>query len=335
VPEPAPPLSRRAARARVEADPAAIARHARAARTERVRRWLTLIVIAVLLAGGAAAVTAAIAGPVVDGPEAHRQAPPPHAAPTVDGLPVPAQTTVPTVSCDAPGVAAALSGGTDADVIAALGGAAAFREAVAAGAAPCVNLSEGARTWVVVNKLRPLEPVDYWPEPQERAAGVRQVSGGPLRADAAAALAQLAAASLAENAGEVAINSSFRSYDSQVRVHAGHVSQLGEAAADLVSARPGYSEHQTGLAVDLVACAGGCGALESFGGTTQAEWVAGNAWRFGFVVRYEDGYTATTGYEWEPWHLRYIGVELAAAYHDGGFHTLEDFFGLPAAPAYG
>jgi hypothetical protein len=68
--------------------------------------------------------------------------------------------------------------------------------------------------------------------------------------------------------------------------------------------------------------------------TAQGAWVAANAWRFGFIVRYEDGQTAITGYEAEPWHLRYIGPELAQVYHDGGFHTLEDFFGLPAAPGY-
>ena len=51
-------------------------------------------------------------------------------------------------------------------------------------------------------------------------------------------------------------------------------------------------------------------------------------------MRYESGQTGTTGYEWEPWHLRYIGTDLAAAYHDGGFHTLEDFFGLDPAPDY-
>ena len=59
-----------------------------------------------------------------------------------------------------------------------------------------------------------------------------------------------------------------------------------------------------------------------------------HAWEFGWIIRYEDGYTPVTGYSPEPWHLRYIGPELAAAYHDGGWHTLEEFFGLAAAPGY-
>ena len=62
--------------------------------------------------------------------------------------------------------------------------------------------------------------------------------------------------------------------------------------------------------------------------------MAENGWRYGFIVRYEPGQTAVSGYDSEPWHLRYIGPQLAAAYHDGGFHTLEAFFGLPAAPNY-
>ena len=73
----------------------------------------------------------------------------------------------------------------------------------------------------------------------------------------------------------------------------------------------------------------------AIGGTPQSDWIAENAWRYGFIVRYEQGRTATTGYSAEPWHLRFIGRELAGAYADGGFHTLEEFFGLEPAPDYG
>lgn len=236
--------------------------------------------------------------------------------------------------CADPAVAAALQGGADVDVIAAVGGAEAFRSAVVGGNAPCLSLTEPHRVWVVVNKQRALDPIDYWPEPQARAEGVQRTSGGHLRADVAVAVSQLAAAAAAEGAGAVGVNSGFRSYAIQQSTYAGHVGALGRDAADLISARPGHSEHQTGLAVDLVACDRGCGTLERFAGTPQAEWLAANAWRFGFIVRYENGMTAVTGYDWEPWHLRYLGVDLAKAYHDGGFRTLEEFFGLPAAPGY-
>ena len=109
----------------------------------------------------------------------------------------------------------------------------------------------------------------------------------------------------------------------------------GQAGADLISARPGFSEHQTGLAADVVACAGGrCGAIEQLAGTPQGAWVAEHAWEHGYIVRYQDGQTPITGYQPEPWHLRYIGPDLARAYREGGFRTLEEFFGLPAAPDY-
>ena len=136
-------------------------------------------------------------------------------------------------------------------------------------------------------------------------------------------------------AGTIGVSSGFRPYDFQVDTYNRYVSMRGKAAADLRSARPGHSEHQTGLAVDVVACDSGCGDHDGFGGTPQSDWIAENAWRYGFIVRYEEGRTATTGYSAEPWHLRFIGRELAGAYADGGFHTLEEFFGLEPAPDYG
>lgn len=101
------------------------------------------------------------------------------------------------------------------------------------------------------------------------------------------------------------------------------------------TARPGYSEHQTGLTIDLVACgASACSGIDSFGATAQGRWTAANAHRFGFIVRYESGQTYVTGYAPEPWHLRYVGVALASDYRAGGFRTLEQYFDTPAAPTY-
>ena len=251
--------------------------------------------------------------------------------PVADSAP---ETTAAGDYCADPAFQQALASGSDADAIAAAGGAEAFRSAIAAGAAPCIDLHSAGRTWVVVNKLNALDPIDYWPEPQARAENVERTSGGHMRADVAQALSQLVAAARDEGAGTIGVNSGFRSYDLQVSTYRGYVGQLGQHGADLTSARPGHSEHQTGLAVDVVACNPGCGAIEQFGGTAQSDWVAANAHRFGFIIRYDDGDTATTGYDYEPWHLRYIGPELAACYAEGGYRTLEDFFGLPAAPDY-
>ncbi|WP_405374824.1 MULTISPECIES: M15 family metallopeptidase [unclassified Microbacterium] len=238
-------------------------------------------------------------------------------------------------TCAAPAVVDALSAGSDDDVITAFGGGAAFRDAVASDGAPCIDLHDASRLWVVVNKRNALEPLEYWPTPQGRPESTRIVAGGYLLQRTASALDELSAAVTDAGAGTVAVSSGFRPYAFQVETYQRHVANRGQAAADLRSARPGHSEHQTGLAVDVVACdGGGCGDHDGFGGTPQSDWIVDNAWRFGFIVRYESGRTPTTGYSPEPWHLRYLGEELAAAYHQGGYETLEEFFGLDDAPDY-
>lgn len=265
----------------------------------------------------------------------------PRATPTPSPTPTPTPTRPPTPSpeplpCETDAVVAALADGSDADVIAAFGGGEPFRAAVAAGEAPCIDVHEAGRLWVVTNKRNALEPIDYWPEPQGRPQGTRIIAGGWLLEETAVALDALSAAVADAGAGAIAVSSGFRPYDNQVETYRRHVANRGQAGADLRSARPGHSEHQTGLAVDVVACdASGCGDHDGFGGTAQSDWIAENAWRFGFVVRYEEGRTGTTGYSAEPWHLRYIGRELAEAYAGGDHATLEDFFGLEPAPDYG
>ena len=235
--------------------------------------------------------------------------------------------------CAQAAVQTALASGGDDAVVAAFGGGAAFRAAIAAGNAPCIDLSDPARDWVVVNKARALRPVTFAPgsfgDPALAVDGA-----GSLRGDVSQALDQLSAATDAAGAGSIALASGYRSYDTQVQTYSGQIAQYGQAHGDAVSARPGHSEHQTGMAADVVSCAGGCGSIDSFGDTQASAWVAQNAWQYGFIVRYVSGQTPVTGYDPEPWHLRYIGVPLATAYHEGGFSSLEQFFGLPAAPAY-
>jgi D-alanyl-D-alanine carboxypeptidase len=186
--------------------------------------------------------------------------------------------------------------------------------------------------WVVVNKQRPLNPADYYP-PDLRAP---QVPYGAYdqRTEAATAVEQMFAAFLAETGQEMESISGFRSYDSQVSTYNGWVNQLGQAQADLVSARPGHSEHQTGLAIDIASVPANCSLEECFAQTAQAQWAAANAYRFGFILRYPADKTPITGYAYEPWHFRYVGVALATEMHDTGVTTLEEYFGLPAAPSY-
>ncbi|MFV0375355.1 M15 family metallopeptidase [Microbacterium sp.] len=315
------------------------ARYARRAARRRAQfAWAAAIVIVV---GAGVGVTALVntsssaAEASVIGLDAATALGTAHTARAVTDLPVPVQTAVPAPAvCDDPVVLAALDDGTDADDVTAFGGGGAFRSAIADGVADCVDLSAADRVWVVVNKRHAVVPRDFAPADQAQAAGVQRTSGGHMRSDVAAALAKLADAVVADGAGAIGVNSGFRPLGYQEATYAGYLGVLGRADADLTSARAGYSEHQTGLAVDIVACDSGCGGIDAFGGTDQADWVAENAWRFGFIVRYEAGYTDVTGYEAEPWHLRYLSPELAAVYHEGGYHTLEEFFGLPPAPDY-
>jgi D-alanyl-D-alanine carboxypeptidase len=236
--------------------------------------------------------------------------------------------------CADPIVVEAIAAADDAAIIAGFGGGANFRAAVVAGNAPCIALTDPAHVWVVVNKATPLNPIDFSPQSLADIPLQMTTRSGQARADVAAAAGAMAAAAEAEGVGRIGANNGYRSYDLQVSTHAAHVRNQGQAQADAASARAGHSEHQTGLALDLVACDSSCGAIESFGSTTQAAWVSENAWEYGFIVRYEQVGSGVTGYKPEPWHVRYVGVDIAAAYHHGGFHTLEEFFGLPAAPDY-
>lgn len=235
--------------------------------------------------------------------------------------------------CAEPLVLDAIAAADDTATIAAFGGGEKFRAAVAAGNAPCIALDDPSHVWVVVNKLRPLSPVDFTPQSLLEAPVQVTTGSGDVRSDVGAALAEMAAAAEADGVGRIGANNGYRSYDLQVRTHAAHVRNQGQDGADAASARAGHSEHQTGLALDLVACAP-CGGIEGFGATAQGAWVAEHAWEHGFIVRYVAGATPVSGYMPEPWHVRYVGAELAAAYHAGGFRTLEEFFGLPAAPDY-
>ncbi|MDY0913398.1 M15 family metallopeptidase [Rathayibacter festucae] len=205
-------------------------------------------------------------------------------------------------------------------------------------ATPGIDLSahsndDPASIWVVVNKLRTLNPVDYVPADLVYP-DVPYVNRQPMRQATADALVPMFAAASSEAGLSLAVQSAYRSYDTQVSVYAGWVSSRGQAGADATSARPGHSEHQTGWAVDVVGSSGTCALEICWGDTPEGRWVGANAHRFGFLVRYKPDTTPITGYESEPYHLRYIGVELAQHLHDAGIPTLERLFGLPDAPDY-
>lgn len=181
------------------------------------------------------------------------------------------------------------------------------------------SIEDPSSIWVVVNKKRPL-PDDFAPNDLD----------GDVRREAGEKLADLMRAAQNDGHGLYKI-SGFRSQQYQQQVYSSYVARDGQAKADTYSARPGHSEHQTGLAVDVGN--GTCDLEVCFGDTPAGRWLADNAYRWGFIIRYQKGKEHITGYQYEPWHLRYVGVELAAQLHSSG-QTMEEFFGLPAAPTY-
>lgn len=190
--------------------------------------------------------------------------------------------------------------------------------------------------WVVVNKLRPLSPLDFEPNVREvRSSEALDNSRGlELRDVAARALEQMAIEMHFQGAGQMFVNSAYRSYEYQEGLFLDKVDQYGEAEALVRSAKAGHSEHQTGLAVDVSVPAQGCAIMQCFGDTVAGKWIAENSWKFGYIVRYERDTTSVTGYTYEPWHLRYVGLEIAKMYAENGIQTLEEFWGLPAAESY-
>ncbi|TFD98314.1 D-alanyl-D-alanine carboxypeptidase family protein [Jeotgalibacillus sp. R-1-5s-1] len=164
---------------------------------------------------------------------------------------------------------------------------------------------------LIANKQHPL-PTDFAPgeDPEARTA-----------------FNQMAEAASAEGITLVAF-STFRSYDYQVDLYNRYVDQHGQEEADRFSARPGYSEHQTGLGFDI----GEAGqeehwAEDSFKDTAGAKWLAENAHEYGFILRYPAGKEEITGYQYESWHFRYLGKELATEVYNSGL-TLEEYLGI-------
>lgn len=200
---------------------------------------------------------------------------------------------------------------------------------------PQHSLTDPASPWVVVNKHRPLSPATFIPPDLVQPAVRLAVSGEAalLNSTTAAAAERMFAA--AAKAGVVmTLASGYRSFVTQTSTYNGYVATRGQAEADTASARPGFSEHQTGWSFDIGDGGGACSFQPCFAEQPAAVWAKANAHRFGFIVRYPWMYHETTGYYYESWHLRYIGVEAAGDMAARGVFTLEEYFGLEAAPAY-
>ena len=123
------------------------------------------------------------------------------------------------------------------------------------------------------------------------------------------------------------MKSGFRSYYDQRYIYNGYVSRDGVAAADRYSARAGHSEHQSGMAIDVNSTS------TSFKDTPEGIWLRDNCHLYGFIIRYPEGKEHITGYMYEPWHIRYVGVELATKIKESGL-CLEEYFGITSAYGY-
>lgn len=170
---------------------------------------------------------------------------------------------------------------------------------------------------VLVNKHHCLDPLGYVPK-------LTAVYGATLHTAAVEPYKKMIDAS--KLAGhDISSSSSYRSYADQAYTYQYWESYSGHAEADMYSAYPGYSEHQTGFAVDLQTP--GC-VLECFGDSAAYDWIIENAHKYGFIERYPDGLQDITGYNYEPWHWRFVGVETATEYMRSGAKTLEEFWGI-------
>ena len=129
------------------------------------------------------------------------------------------------------------------------------------------------------------------------------------------------------------INSAYRSAAYQSQLYWSYVARDGRAVADTYSARPGHSEHQTGLAVDLAAPGGRCYLQRCFGDTPSGRWVARRAHVFGFVMSYPRGRRRDSGFAYEPWHFRYVGPQVAGRMRELGIQLLPDYLRAPYASA--
>lgn len=182
---------------------------------------------------------------------------------------------------------------------------------------------------VLVNKERNL-PSDYKPSdlviPNVKFSFDGNSEKKYLREEAAKALEQLFLEGEKQGVVLYAV-SGYRSYEKQKGIFNNKVSKVGVEEANKVVAKPGQSEHQTGLAMDVSSKSANYLLEENFGQTVEGRWLKENAHKFGFIIRYPKEKVDITGYNYEPWHIRYVGKEVANELNEK-LITLEEYFGF-------
>ena len=178
---------------------------------------------------------------------------------------------------------------------------------------------------ILVNKENPIDK-DYKPDDLKKIkyyAPDRDPSTRYMRAVAANAFHQLVDKA-AEDGIELKMTTAYRSYDFQKLLFDSYVKKEGEEAANKYSAKPGQSEHQTGLAVDVSSPSVDYQLSDEYGETKEGKWLADQAAQFGFILRFPKGKEDITGYQYEPWHIRYVGLTAAKEIHQQNI-TLEEY----------
>lgn len=168
--------------------------------------------------------------------------------------------------------------------------------------------------YVVVNKYFKL-PEDFCPK------DLVDVDGILMRSDTAAAYKEMCDAAKAEGLSVSAVNS-YRSVEKQREIYERFLLTETVAVADETCARPGYSEHHTGLAVDVQGSIPGARNIHK---TPEGAWVRENCYKYGFIIRYLPETVEITGYISEPWHLRYVGKEVSKHMRERNIKTLEEY----------
>lgn len=185
-----------------------------------------------------------------------------------------------------------------------------------------ITVSNPDSMLVLVNKNYALSE-DYEPSdlvlPNVLSTDYNQNQNIYLRKEAAIHLEQLFYAAQNEAGLTLLARSGYRSYQTQISLYDRYVSQNGTEKADTFSARAGHSEHQTGLAMDVTADSVNRQLVTDFGLTPEGIWLKENAHRFGYIIRYLEGREDETGYQYEPWHIRYVGVEAATEIYENNW----------------
>lgn len=178
------------------------------------------------------------------------------------------------------------------------------------------DYTEADSLWVLVNKENSIS-TSYVPDRLVLPGVPVSAADRLVRGIIEKPLIDMFAAARADGHG-LMVGSAYRSASYQASLFNGYVASVGFEQASRYSAQPGHSEHQLGLAVDISSMSQQCFLQECFTSTPDGQWLAQNAHEYGFTLRYPKGKEAITGYNFEPWHYRYVGIPLATALHQSG-----------------